>query len=662
MIPNKKTFLVEIGTEELPSKKLHSIAVTFSNNFIEELHKNNLQYDQLCWFASPRRLAVKIDGLNTFFTKAVILPSVPDNLASKYEKKSNDLIYKNNFTKNLLPAIVKNALSKLIKNQFPSMRWGEGKMRFIRPVHSVLLLFGDELIPIKLLGIQSSTKIFGHRFMGQLEFNINSAEEYAEILLTRGKVIACYEKRKIKILSQVKNAAFEIGGKVKIDNFLLEELTSLVEWPVVLIGSFDNQFLSLPILKHIIQDHQKCFLVYNYQNNQLIPKFILITNIESQYPKKIIEGNEKIIHSRLCDAKFFINEDRKKHLYEYFSLLEKISFQHQLGSLRDKAERIKKLAIYIAQKINVNLIDVKRAALLAKCDLATNIVFEFPKTQGIIGMHYALLDSEKEEIAIAIKEHYHPCYKNDCLPSNLIGCTIAIADKIDTLIGIIGIGMHSTGDQDPFALRRNALGLLRIILEKKLGLDLYFLIQKSIKSYNNKLTNITVANDVMQYLFKRLASWYKEKGYRNDLIQAVSSRNPTLLCDFDARIKALSSFKESFKIIMINKRVSNFLTKNLKENLDLNQEIDLSLFIQDEEKKLAYYLINLTNKLQTYFDNYNYPMILTELIPLYDLVNNFFQFVPINISNNSLRINRFKLLVKLQEIFFKIADFSLLQY
>ncbi|WWO97491.1 MAG: glycine--tRNA ligase subunit beta [Candidatus Dasytiphilus stammeri] len=645
MIPIKKNFLVEIGTEELPSKKLHSIAVTFTTNFIKELRSVNLKYNKIHWFASPRRLAIKIDGLNCFFIK----PTQQQNSVS-------------DLTKNILPQLVNNALLLLLKKKFPAMRWGEGNIIFIRPVHSVLLLFGKELLSTKLFGIQSSRKIFGHRFMGELKFNINYADEYPEILLSRGKVIACYEERKRKIAFQVEKVAAEIGGKVKLDNVLLEELTSLVEWPVVLMGSFDKKFLSIPILTHIVQYHHKSFLVYNC-DNQLIPKFIFIANIESQHPKKIIEGNENFLHSRLSDARFFLNEDRKKHLHEYFLLLKQIIFQHQLGTLWDKVQRIQKLAIYIAEKINVNINVVERAALLAKCDLATNMVFEFPNTQGIIGMYYALLDGEKKEIAISIKEHYQPSYKNDILPSNLIACTIAIADKIDTLTGIIGIGIYSTGDRDPFGLRRNALGILRIILEKNLPLDLKSLIQESISFYNNKLTNITVANDVMQFFFKRLVSWYQEKGYRIDIIKAVSAVVSSLsfLCDFDARIKALSSFKEGLKITMINKRIVNFLIKNQKELSNLNEEIDLSLLIQNEEKKLAYCIINLSIKLPKYFFDHNYELILRELMKLYDPVNDFFKFVPINISDNRLKINRLKLLIKLRKIFFIIADFSLLQ-
>ncbi|WWO99965.1 MAG: glycine--tRNA ligase subunit beta [Candidatus Dasytiphilus stammeri] len=630
----KKNFLVEIGTEELPSKDLHNIAVTFTTNVIKELRSLNLEYNKIHWFASPRRLAIKIDGLNDF-----------------------------ELTKKILPDLVNKALLQLVKKKFPAMRWGKENRKFIRPVHSVLLLFGDELLSTQLLfGIQSSRKILGHRFMGELQVKIDYADEYPEILLSRGKVIACYEERKRTITFQVKKVATELGGKVKIDNLLLEELTSLVEWPVVLMGSFDKKFLSLPILTHIIEYHHKSFLVYN-SNDQLMPKFIFIANIESQHPQKIIEGNENFLHSRLSDARFFLNEDRKKRLHEYFSLLKQIIFQHQLGTLCDKVQRIQKLAIYIAEKINININYVERAALLAKCDLATNMVFEFPNTQGIIGMHYALLDGEKKEIAISIKEHYHPSYKNDILPSNLIACTIAIADKLDTLTGIIGIGIHSTGDRDPFGLRRNTLGILRIILEKHLPLNLQFLIQESIKFYNNQLTNITVTNDVMQFFFKRLVSWYQEKGYRIDIIKAVSAvSNLSLLSDFDARIKALSSFKDSFQLTMINKRIANFLRKNQKDLSNLNEDIDLSLLIYNEEKKLASCIMHLSIKIPQYYGDPNYyELVLKELIKLSDPVNDFFKFVPINIYDNKLKINRLKFLIKLQKIFFIIADFSLLQ-
>lgn len=527
---SEKTFLVEIGTEELPPKALRSLAESFAANFTAELDNAGLAHGTVQWFAAPRRLALKVANLaeaqpdreiekrGPAIAQAFDAEGKPSKAAEGWARgcgitvdqaerlttdKGEWLLYrahvKGESTEALLPNMVATSLAKLPIPKL--MRWGASDVHFVRPVHTVTLLLGDKVIPATILGIQSDRVIRGHRFMGEPEFTIDNADQYPEILRERGKVIADYEERKAKIKADAEEAARKIGGNADLSESLLEEVASLVEWPVVLTAKFEEKFLAVPAeaLVYTMKGDQKYFPVYA-NDGKLLPNFIFVANIESKDPQQIISGNEKVVRPRLADAEFFFNTDRKKRLEDNLPRLQTVLFQQQLGTLRDKTDRIQALAGWIAEQIGADVNHATRAGLLSKCDLMTNMVFEFTDTQGVMGMHYARHDGEAEDVAVALNEQYQPRFAGDDLPSNPVACALAIADKMDTLAGIFGIGQHPKGDKDPFALRRAALGVLRIIVEKNLNLDLQTLTEEAVRLYGDKLTNANVVDDVIDFI------------------------------------------------------------------------------------------------------------------------------------------------------------------
>lgn len=687
----EKTFLVEIGTEELPPKALRNLAESFAAHVTAELDAANLAHGEVSWFASPRRLALKVANLSASQPDREVEKRGPaiaaafdaNGVATKAaegwargcgitvdqaERLSTDkgewLLYraqtKGESAQALLPAMVATALSKLPIPKL--MRWGDKETQFVRPVHTVTLLLGDELIPATILGIDSARTLRGHRFMGEPEFTIDNADQYPQILLERGKVVADYAERKAKIKADAEAAARSIGGNADLSESLLEEVTSLVEWPVVLTAKFEEKFLAVPAeaLVYTMKGDQKYFPVYDDAGN-LLPHFIFVTNIESKDPQQIISGNEKVVRPRLADAEFFFNSDRKKRLEDNLPRLETVLFQKQLGTLRDKTDRIQALAGWIAAQIGADVNHASRAGLLSKCDLMTNMVFEFTDTQGVMGMHYARHDGEAEDVAVALNEQYQPRYAGDDLPSNPVACALAIADKMDTLAGIFGIGQHPKGDKDPFALRRAALGVLRIIVEKHLPLDLQTLTEEAVRLYGSKLTNAQVTDDVIDFMLGRFRSWYQEEGHSIDTLQAVLARRPTRPADFDARMKAVSHFRtleEAASLAAANKRVSNILAKSTET---LNDSVQASLLKENEEIQLATFVTALTSKLQPFFAEGRYQDALIELAQLRKPVDNFFDKVMVNADDQAVRINRLTLLSKLRELFLQVADISLLQ-
>ncbi|WP_016677693.1 glycine--tRNA ligase subunit beta, partial [Yersinia pestis] len=569
----QQTFLVEIGTEELPPKALRSLAESFAANFTAELDNANLSHGEVSWYAAPRRLAVKVANLSAAqadrevekrgpaIAQAFDAEGKPSKAAEGWARgcgitvdqaerlvtdKGEWLLYrahvKGQPAQLLLAGMVNTALSKLPIPKL--MRWGDKETQFVRPVHTVTLLLGTEVIPGTVLGINSDRVIRGHRFMGEAEFTIDSADQYPQILLERGKVIADYELRKSIIKRDAEQAAQQIGGVADLSESLLEEVASLVEWPVVLTAKFEEKFLAVPAeaLVYTMKGDQKYFPVYDTAGH-LMPHFIFVANIESKDPQQIISGNEKVVRPRLADAEFFFKTDRKKRLEDNLPRLETVLFQQQLGTLRDKTDRIQALAGWVAAQIGADVNHATRAGLLSKCDLMTNMVFEFTDTQGVMGMHYARHDGEAEDVAVALNEQYQPRFAGDDLPSNPVACALAIADKMDTLAGIFGIGQHPKGDKDPFALRRAALGVLRIIVEKNLSLDLQTLTEEAVRLYGSKLTNAKVVDDVIEFMLGRFRAWYQDEGHSVDTIQAVLARRPTKPADFDARVKAVTYFR-----------------------------------------------------------------------------------------------------------------------
>ncbi len=688
---SEKTFLVEIGTEELPPKALRSLAEAFAARFTAELDAASLAHGKVEWFAAPRRLALKVTNLaaaqpdrtvekrGPAVAQAFDAEGNPSKAAegwargcgiqvSEAERMVTDkgewLLYraqvKGESVEALVPEMVNRALAKLPIPKL--MRWGDSDEHFVRPVHTVTLLLGDQVVPANVLGIESDRIIRGHRFMGEPSLTIDNADQYPQILLERGKVMADYDARKAKIKADAEAAARQIGGKADLSDSLLEEVTSLVEWPVVLTAKFEEKFLAVPAeaLVYTMKGDQKYFPVYD-DAGKLLPNFIFVANIDSRDPQQIIAGNEKVVRPRLADAEFFFNSDRKKRLEDNLPRLETVLFQKQLGSLRDKTDRIEALSGWIAREIGADVTHATRAGLLSKCDLMTNMVFEFTDTQGVMGMHYARHDGEAEDVAVALNEQYMPRFAGDDLPGSLVSCAVAIADKMDTLAGIFGIGQHPKGDKDPFALRRAALGVLRIIVEKQLPLDLQTLTEEAVRLYGDKLTNAKVVDDVIDFMLGRFRAWYQEEGHAVDTIQAVLARRPTRPADFDARVKAVTHFRtlsDAEALAAANKRVSNILAKS---DEPLNDDVLASALKEDEEIRLALQVRVLGDKLAPLYQEGRYQEALVELAALREPVDAFFEKVMVMAEDKDLRINRLTLLAKLRELFLQVADISVLQ-
>ncbi|MGL5953846.1 MAG: glycine--tRNA ligase subunit beta [Providencia rustigianii] len=687
----QQTFLVEIGTEELPPKALRSLAESFAANFTAELDGADISHGAVTWFAAPRRLALKVANLaaaqpdrevekrGPAISQAFDAEGKPTKAAEGWARgcgitvdqaerlttdKGEWLLYraqmKGQAVSELLIDMVSRSLSKLPIPKL--MRWADKETQFVRPVHTVTLLLGSDVVEGEILGIKSGRTIRGHRFMGEAEFTIDNADQYPEILRERGKVIADYETRKATIKADSEKAAQALGGKADLTESLLEEVTSLVEWPVVLTAKFEEKFLDVPseALVYTMKGDQKYFPVYD-NAGKLMPNFIFVANIESSDPQQIISGNEKVVRPRLADAEFFFKTDRKQRLEDNLPRLETVLFQQQLGTLRDKTDRLEALSGWIASKIGADVNHATRAGLLAKCDLMTNMVFEFTDTQGVMGMHYARHDGESEDVALALKEQYQPRFAGDELPSTDVSAALALAEKMDTLAGIFGIGQHPKGDKDPFALRRAALGVLRIIVEKGYQLDLVEMTQEAVRLYGDKLTNKNVVDDVVEFMLGRFRSWYQELGYSIDAIQAVLARRPTQPADFDARVKAVTHFRsldEAQALAAANKRVSNILSKSDEKLADT---VLASVLKTPEEVKLATHLVVLQDKLAPMFAERNYQEALVELASLREVVDEFFANVMVMDEDPAVRNNRLTLLSQLRELFLKVADISVLQ-
>ena len=686
----KENFLVEIGTEELPPKALKTLATSFADNVEAELNQAGLTFDKIEWFAAPRRLAVKVLNLATqqpskeiekrgpAVSAAFDAEGKPTKAAEGWARgcgitveqaeriatdKGEWLVHRAKIegqpTKNLLNGIVANALAKL---PIPKpMRWADKTVQFIRPVHTVTMLLGDELIEGEILGVASARTIRGHRFLGEKEFEIQHADQYPQLLREKGSVVADFNERKAEILAKSQAKATALGGVADIEESLLEEVTSLVEYPNVLAAKFEERFLAVPAeaLVYTMKGDQKYFPIYD-KDGKLLPHFIFVSNINPEDPTAIIEGNEKVVRPRLTDAEFFFKTDLKQKLVDRLPRLETVLFQQQLGTLKNKTDRIEQLAGEIAKQIGADEAKAKRAGLLSKCDLMTNMVFEFTDTQGVMGMHYARHDGEDEEVAVALNEQYMPRFAGDELPKSLVASAVALADKFDTLTGIFGIGQAPKGSADPFALRRAALGALRIIVEKNLPLDLEDLVKKSATLFGDKLSNQNVVADVVDFMLGRFRAWYQDEGIAVDVIQAVLARRPTRPADFDARVRAVSHFRtldSAEALAAANKRVSNILAK---ADAAIG-EINLTACVEPAEKALAEAVLALRTEVQPLIAKGDYTAVLDKLANLRTPVDNFFDNVMVNAEDPALRQNRLAILNTLQGLFLQVADISVLQ-
>ena len=685
-----ENLLIELGTEELPPKALRKLAEAFAENFTQELTKAELAFARVEWFAAPRRLALKVHQLATTqhdkqvekrgpAVSAAFVDGKPTQAAVGWARsngieveqaerlvtdKGEWLIHRatvaGQATKQLIAAMTTTALAGLPIPKL--MRWGAERTQFVRPVHTLCLLLGGELVAGEVLGLQSARILRGHRFMGEAQFEIEHADQYPGLLEERGMVIADFARRKAFIKAGAEQAAAELGGIADIDDALLEEVTSLVEWPVILTASFEDRFLAVPAeaLVYTMKGDQKYFPVYD-KAGKLMPNFIFVSNIDSKDPSQIIAGNERVVRPRLSDAEFFFKTDKKQPLAARLESLATVLFQQQLGTLKDKSVRIAELAAFIAPRIKADVEHATRAGLLSKCDLMTNMVMEFTDTQGVMGMHYARHDGEAEDVAVALNEQYMPRFAGDALPGGLVACAVAIADKLDSLVGIFGIGQAPKGDRDPFALRRAAIGTLRIVVEKQLDLDLVELVTKAAELYGNKISNAKVIDEVIDFMLARFRAAYQDDGIEVDVVQAVLARRPTRPVDFDKRVKAVSHFRTldaAEALAAANKRVSNILAKF---DGKLNASVQSQLLQDPAEHALASKVAELENQLAPLFAAGDYQSALTALAGLRDVVDSFFDRVMVMAEDEALKLNRLTLLSRLRNLFLEIADISLLQ-
>ncbi|HBE92287.1 MAG TPA: glycine--tRNA ligase subunit beta, partial [Gammaproteobacteria bacterium] len=561
----------------------------------------------------------------------------------------------------LIPAIVTDALRKL---PIPKrMRWSNLDTEFVRPVHWLIILHGKSVLPAQLLSVEASNKTRGHRFhhAGYLQIDIPS--DYIYTLEHHGHVIADFERRREMVWEQVTALGAEQGGNAVIDEDLLNEVTSLVEWPVALQGRFDAAYLKVPpeALISAMQGHQKYFPVVDTGGNML-PRFIFVSNINSTNPDSVISGNERVLNARFSDAQFYWDSDRKVPLDTHVEQLKSVVFHNKLGNVHERMQRVRSLSQRIAKLMDADIDRAERAATLAKADLLTGMVYEFPDLQGIMGRYYALHQNEDSEVAEAIREQYLPRHAGDDLPATTTGQALSIADKLDTLVGIFSIGEIPTGDKDPFALRRTSLGVLRIMIENFIDLDLRELLGKVAALYQlDEARTDTVAQQVFDYMLERLHAYYGERGYSSQQINSVLQRKPTRPVDFDARLAAVAAFAElpeAEALAAANKRIGNILRKSGEE---ISNEIDTALLSLDAELALHEQIEALSSEVEPMFKRGDYTNALTRLAALRPVVDRFFDDVMVMDEDKKLRQNRLALLDRLATLFLRTADLSLLQ-
>ena len=676
-------FLVEIGCEELPPKALLSLAKSFSEQILKGLKASDLNPGDVTIYAAPRRLAVHIAAVKSAqkdqkIEKQGPLISAPDQAKEGFARscgvtldeletiqtdKGEKLSYK--VSKKGLPAfeLVPDIIDKALKAlPIPRrMRWGSGDFEFVRPVKWVVMMHGEQVIDAIIMGVKTSDQTLGHRFHHPGAIQVTPST-YSGLLEQPGKVLASFDSRRDRIQQQVTEVAKQLGGVAVIEAGLLDEVTALVEWPVALAGNFDAEFLDVPheALIYTMQDNQKYFPVTDKQG-KLLPHFITVSNIESNNPSAVIEGNERVIRPRLADADFFWQQDKKKKLIDHAQSLEKIIFQKQLGTLADKTKRVMALSGYIAEKIGANVSDAQRAAELSKCDLMTDMVGEFPAMQGIAGRYYATNDGESEAVAQALEQQYWPKQAGDRLPEHPVSQCLALADRIDTMVGMFGIGQPPTGSKDPFALRRSSLAILRILIEGQLDLDLVDLFQKSQNQYDAKLTENNINHKTFTYCTDRLYAYYKDRGVNTAFVDAVAGADVRKPLDFDQRVRGVSALyqlPESNDFSVAIKRTTNILDKSTDKFVE---QVNESLLHDDSEKSLYAAIEKQKAIVEPLFMKKEYEQGLVALASLKKPLDTFFDSVMVNDEDEKLRQNRLALLNSLRALFIDIADLSQLQ-
>ncbi len=686
----KQDFLVEIGTEELPPKSLKTLMSAFTLGIEAELNKVKLQHSAIKGYATPRRLAVLVSGLDSQQTDTQterLGPAVaaafdsdgaptPPALGfakscgvtvTELEQTETDkglrLVFrrveKGLATEALLPDIVNKALKDLPIAR--RMRWGARRIEFVRPVHWVVMLFGKNVVRGSIMGLQSSHTSRGHRFHSNTEISIATPLDYAKTL-RQAFVIADFVERRSLIEEGVKALAQDAGGNAVIDDDLLDEVTALNEWPVPLMGRFDEHFLKVPAeaLISSMKEHQKYFHVVD-DAGQLLSRFITVANIDSRDATKVIAGNEKVIRPRLSDAAFFYQTDQNTTLEQRCEILKNVVFQEKLGSIYDKSQRVAALADYLAPTIGAEPELAKRAAILSKTDLVTEMVQEFADLQGTMGRYYAQHDGEDDAVAVALFEQYLPRFAGDRVANSSVGATLAVADRLDTLVGIFGIKQPPTGSKDPFALRRASLAVLRTLVEQQIDLDLELALRKALSLHTNlSLSAEETSKQVLTYMLERFRSWYEEDKIRPEVFLAVMAKSPTRPLDIHRRVQAVNDFSqlpEARNLASANKRVSNILSK---QDSGITANVDPGLLQESAEKALAEQLATLSDTLQPLIAEKDYHQILQHLAQLQEPVDAFFDQVMVMADDMALRQNRLAILSQLRELFLEVADVSLL--
>ncbi|WOE30562.1 MULTISPECIES: glycine--tRNA ligase subunit beta [unclassified Acinetobacter] len=688
---SKHTVLFELGCEELPPKSLKKLRDALQAETVKGLNDAGLTFEHIEAYAAPRRLALKIVNVDAAqadtqkrfdgpavqaaydaegkATKAlegfmrgqgICIDQVSTFQAGKVEKVCYFKDVKGQSLDVLLPQILQHALDQLPIAK--RMRSAASRTEFVRPVKWVVLLKDHTVIQANIQDHPSSNISYGHRFHAPEAIVLNHADEYLS-QLKAAHVVASFEERQAIIDQQVKALADEVNAIAIVPTELRDEVTALVEWPVALRASFEERFLAVPqeALITTMQDNQKYFCLVNAEN-KLQPYFITVSNIESKDPTQIIEGNEKVVRPRLSDAEFFFLQDQKQPLASRQEKLANMVFQAKLGTLWDKSTRIAKLAVALAKITGADAADAEKAALLAKCDLTSELVGEFPELQGIAGTYYARLEGENNEVAQALGEQYLPKFAGDVLPQTKTGTTIALADRLDTLTGIFGIGQAPTGSKDPFALRRSAIGILRLVTENELDVSIEDLIKLALAAYGDIIQDHSkTLNDAVSFLEGRYRAKYEDQGVSIDVIQAVQALSPKSPLDFDKRVNAVNHFRtlaEAAALAAANKRVANILAK---EAAPEGQVIEADL-IEDAEKALFAELNRISPEVEPLFANKDYTAALSKLATLRAAIDAFFDHVMVMTEDEKLKANRLRLLAQLRDLFTKVADISVLQH
>ena len=677
-------FLVELGTEELPPKALASLGDAFLAGIEKGLQAAGLNYTAKQVYAAPRRLAVLIRQLDVQQPdrsinidgppmQAAFKDGEPTQAALGFAKKCGvelsdidqsgaKLRFSQHIpgkaTASLLPTIVEDSLNDL---PIPKrMRWGASREEFVRPTQWLVMLLGDQVVDCTILAQKAGRESRGHRFHHPENVVITTPANYVEDL-RKAYVLADFAERRELISKRTSELAMQQEGTAIVPPALLDEVTALVEWPVPLVCSFEERFLEVPqeALITTMQDNQKYFCLLDSEG-KLLPRFITVANVESRDPKQIVQGNEKVVRPRLTDAEFFFKQDKKQPLETFNERLKNVVFQAQLGTVYDKAERVSKLAAFIAPLIGGDAQRAGRAGLLSKCDLATEMVGEFPEMQGVAGYYYALNDGEPQDVALALNEQYMPRGAGAELPQTLTGAAVAIADKLDTLVGIFGIGMLPTGSKDPYALRRAALGVLRILIEKQLDLNLTGAVEFAVKQFGAKVKAAGLAEQVLEFIFDRLRARYEDEGIDVATYLSVRALQPGSALDFDQRVQAVQAFRklpEAEALAAVNKRVSNLLSK---AEGAIAEQVEPKYFDNANEFSLYSAIQQADQAVQPMAAARQYSESLARLAALRDPVDAFFEAVMVNAEDAKVRANRYALLSRLRGLFLGVADISLL--